>query len=144
MRNPDETVLNEEPGMGDSPVYLHEWMGMELIATEPGMARAQLKVREQVCQPFGFLSGGASLALAETLAGYASLTLCAHEELPFGIQVSANHIHAVPLGGCVTATASLLQKSRRLHVWNVDIVDEEGRLVSSCRVTNCIKERKPS
>ena len=144
MQKQDNATLDNAPGNKHHPVYLHEMMGMELLCAEPGMAKARLDVQDKVCQPFGFLSGGASLALAETLAGCGSLVLCAPNELPFGIQVSANHIHAVPLGGRVTATASLLQKSRHLHVWNVDIVDEEGRLVSSCRVTNCIKERKPS
>ena len=47
-------------------------------------------------------------------------------------------------GGTVTATASLLQKSRRLHVWNVDITDDEGRLISTCRITNCISQRNQS
>ena len=145
MSQQDKTAaLNTSLGPDPQPVYLHEMMGMELIDTEPGTAKARLEVLEKVCQPFGFLSGGASLALAETLAGHGSLMLCASDEIPFGIQVSANHIHAVPMGGCVTATASLLQKSRHLHVWNVDIVDEGGRLVSSCRVTNCIKKRNPS
>ena len=144
MQQSDEPTLNEGSNASHKPVYLHEMLGMELLSAEPGEAKARLAVQEHVCQPFGFLSGGASLALAETLAGYGSLTLCVPGELPFGIQVSANHIHAVPMGGTVTATATLLQKSRHIHVWNVDIVDEEGRLVSSCRVTNCIKERKPS
>ena len=144
MQKTNEPMLDEEHDTGRNPVYLHDLLGMELIAAEHGEAKARLHVHEKVCQPFGFLSGGASLALAETLAGYGALTLCSSGEVPFGIQVSANHVHAVPMGGTVTATASLLQKSRHIHVWNVDIVDEEGRLASSCRVTNCIKERKPS
>ena len=46
------------------------------------------------------------------------------------------------MGGEVTATASILHQSRGIHVWNVDIVDDEGRLVSTCRVTNRITQRK--
>ena len=117
---------------------------MELLCAEKDRAVARLRVEDKVCQPFGFLSGGASLALAETLAGFASLKLCAENEVPLGIQVSANHLRAVPAGGTVTATASLLQKSRRLHVWNVDITDDEGRLISTCRITNCISQRNQS
>ena len=124
------------------PILLHDLLGMELVFAEKGKAVARLNVEEKVCQPFGFLSGGASLALAETLAGFGSIALCGPDEVPLGIQVSANHMHAVPLGGKVTATADILQQSRHIHVWNVDIVDEQGRLISSCRVTNCIKQRK--
>ena len=124
------------------PAFLHDVLGMELVSAAEGRATARMKVEERVCQIFGFLSGGASLALMETLAGYGSLALCGPGETPLGIQVSANHMHAVPLGGEVTATATLLQHTRRLHVWNVDIHDTEGRLISSGRVTNCIKEQK--
>lgn len=123
----------------NAPACLHEVLGMELAASQPGLATARMKVEDKVCQPFGFLSGGASLALMETLAGYGSLELCAPGEVPLGIQVSASHMRAVPRGGEVTATATLLQKTRHIHVWNVDIHDEEGRLISSGRVTNCIK-----
>ena len=124
--------------------HFHDLIGMELLCAEKDRAVARLRVEDKVCQPFGFLSGGASLALAETLAGFASLELCAENEVPLGIQVSANHLRAVPAGGTVTATASLLQKSRRLHVWNVDITDDEGRLISTCRITNCISQRNQS
>lgn len=125
-----------------NPIYLHDLLGLEFFQSKKGEAKARLKVQEKVCQPFGFLNGGTSLAIAEILASYGSLALCAPDEIPFGIHVSANHLCAVPMGHEVTATASLLQKSRHLHVWNVDIMDEEGRLVSSARVTNCIKQGK--
>ena len=124
------------------PVFLHDLLGMEILSSEPGTIRARLRVEEKGCQIFGFLSGGASLALAETLAGFGSLALCGDHEAPLGIQVSANHVRAVPRGGEVTATASILHQSRGIHVWNVDIVDDEGRLVSTCRVTNRITQRK--
>ena len=124
------------------PKVLLEVMGMELLPSVPGEARARMEVTHTVCQPFGFLSGGASLALAETLAGYGSLALCEEGEVPLGVQVSANHVHAVPLGGVVLAVARIISRTRSLHVWNVDITDEEGRLVSTSRVTNCIKKRK--
>ena len=124
------------------PKVLHEVMGMELLPSVPVEAHARMEVTHTVCQPFGFLSGGASLALAETLAGYGSLALCEEGEVPLGVQVSANHVHAVPLGGVVLAVARIISRTRSLHVWNVDITDEEGRLVSTSRVTNCIKKRK--
>jgi len=123
-----------------APRFFHEIMGMELSASASGEVSARMAVTHAVCQPFGFLSGGALLALAETLAGYGSLLLCKDGDVPLGIQVSANHVHAVPLGGEVRATASLLSRGQTIHVWNVDTVDEDGRLVSTCRVTNCIKK----
>ena len=45
-------------------------------------------------------------------------------------------------GGVVFGEGRILSRTGTLHVWNIDITDEEGRLVSSARVTNCIKKRK--
>ncbi len=129
-----------------TPAYsgtLHEVLGMRLLpSSSDDEVHAEMPVTLTVCQPFGFLSGGASLALAETLAGYGSMNLCGEDEVPLGIQVSASHVHSVPLGGKVHAAARLLSRSRSIHVWDVDVTDGEGRLVSACRVTNCIKTRK--
>ena len=41
------------------PPVLHEVMGMELLPSVPGEAHAKMAVTHTVCQPFGFLSGGA-------------------------------------------------------------------------------------
>ena len=45
---------------------------------------------------------------------------------------------AVAEGDTVTAYAQLLHKGTTLHVWNVDIKDTSGDLISSVRVTNYI------
>ena len=124
------------------PKILHEVLGMEFFPSEPGIVRSRLEVTPAVCQRFGFLSGGASLALAETIAGRGSLALCSEGDIPLGVQVSANHMRAVPQGGVVFGEGRILSQTSTLHVWNIDITDEEGRLVSSARVTNCIKKRK--
>ena len=52
---------------------LSNTLGMEFISTpEPDTCMAKMKVDERNRQPFGFLSGGASLALAENLKDYAN------------------------------------------------------------------------
>jgi hypothetical protein len=70
------------------------------------------------------------------------IAFCEEGEVPLVVQVSANHVHAVPLGVVVQGVARIISRTRALHVWNVDITDEEGRLISTSRVTNCIKKRK--
>ena len=45
-------------------------LGMEFFSTDdPNTCKATMRVDERNRQPFGFLSGGATLALAENLAG---------------------------------------------------------------------------
>ena len=118
-------------------------LGMEFISTpEPDTCMARMKVDERNRQPFGFLSGGASLALAENLAGVGSLALCPGK-ISVGINVSGSHLIAVEEGDTVTATAHILHKGRTLHQWLVAIRNTAGELVCSVQVTNyVIKGRK--
>ena len=114
----------------------------ELEGTGPDarlVVRASMPCDERTCQPFGYLSGGASLALAETLAGYGSMLLLENGERPVGATVSANHVSGLKKGKIAQGVATLVHLGRTTHVWNVDIVDPaEGRLVSTARVLNHI------
>ena len=113
-------------------------LGMELNSTpEPDTCMAKMKVDERNRQPFGFLSGGASLALAENLAGVGSLALCPGK-ISVGINVSGSHLLAVEEGDTVTAKARLMHKGRTLHQWLVEIENGAGELVCSVQVTNYV------
>ena len=113
-------------------------LGMEFISTpDPNTCMARMKVDERNRQPFGFLSGGASLALAENLAGVGSLTLCPGK-ISVGINVSGSHLIAVEEGDTVTATAQIIHKGRTLHQWQVEIRNTAGDLVCSVQVTNYV------
>jgi len=98
---------------------------------------ARMKVDERNRQPFGFLSGGATLALAENVAGVGSSALC-DDCACVGVEVSGSHMKAVSEGDTVTAYARLLHKGSKLHVWQVEIRDTSGEMISSVRVTNFI------
>ena len=113
-------------------------LGMEFISTpESDTCMARMKVDERNRQPFGFLSGGASLALAENVAGVGSSSLCPGCAC-VGIEVSGSHVKAVAEGDTVTAFARMIHKGTTLHVWNVDIKDTAGDLISNVRVTNYV------
>lgn len=111
---------------------------MEFISTpEDDTCMARMKVDERNRQPFGFLSGGASLALAENVAGVGSSALCPGCAC-VGIEVSGSHVQAVSEGDTVTAYARLQHRGNTLHVWTVDIKNAAGELISSVRVTNYV------
>lgn len=113
-------------------------LGMEFLSTpEDDVCMARMQVDERNRQPFGFLSGGASLALAENVAGVGSTSLCPGK-MCVGIEVSGSHVKAVAEGDTVTATARLQHQGSTLHVWQVDIRDSNGELISTVRVTNYI------
>ena len=122
----------------ESKPNLSTALGMEFISTpEDDTCMATMKVDERNRQPFGFLSGGASLALAENLAGVGSSSLCPGCAC-VGIEVCGSHVKAVMEGDTVTAYGRLQHQGKKLHVWQVDIKDSAGDLISTVRVTNFI------
>ena len=122
----------------ESKPNLSTALGMDFISTpEDDTCMATMKVDERNRQPFGFLSGGASLALAENLAGVGSSSLCPGCAC-VGIEVSGSHVKAVMEGDTVTAYGRLQHQGKKLHVWQVDIKDSAGDLISTVRVTNFI------
>ncbi len=113
-------------------------LGMKFHSTpEEDTCVATMAVDERTRHPFGYLSGGASLALAETVAGVGSTALCP-DCACVGINVSGNHVKAVPEGDTVTATGRLISRGNKLHVWEVKITDSAGDLVCTATVTNYI------
>ena len=128
-------IIEQKPNLSTA-------LGMEFISTpEDDTCMARMHVDERNRQPFGFLSGGASLALAENVAGVGSSALCPGCAC-VGIEVSGSHVKAVAEGDTVTAYARLLHQGTTLHVWNVDIKDSQGDLISNVRVTNYVISHK--
>lgn len=126
----------------ESTPNLSTALGMEFISTpEDDTCMARMRVDERNRQPFGFLSGGASLALAENLAGVGSSSLCPGCAC-VGIEVSGSHVKAVNEGDSVTAYGRLVSYGHTLHVWNVEIRNTSGELISTVRVTNYIIHHK--
>ena len=103
---------------------------------------ATMPVDHRNRQPFGILHGGATLALAETVAGFGSMIICNPDEYVVGMQVSGNHISSAHEGDTVRAVGTIVHKGRSSHVWNVDVFTSTGKLVSSVRVVNSVMKRK--
>lgn len=128
--------IEKEKKIIESQEGLSRTLGMEFISTpEPDTCMARMKVNGRNRQPFGFLSGGASLALAENLAGVGSMAL-SPKKLPVGISVSGSHVQAVLEGDTVTAYGKLQFKGHTLHEWQIDIKNSKGELISTVHVTN--------
>lgn len=115
-------------------------LGIVFLPSAQDEVRAEMPVDHRTSQPFGMLNGGASLALAEIVAGHGSLQLCEEGEYACGIQVSGNHVATASVGEKVTATGTLIRRTRSLHVWSIDVTTANDKLVSTVRVVNLIKK----
>lgn len=118
---------------------LMELLNIEFIETDKDTAEATMLVTQNLTQTMGILHGGATISLAETIAGIGSNLLCASDERCFGMQISANHISSAQVGDTVHATATIIHKGRTTHVWDVVVVSQTTeRLISTVRVTNAV------
>jgi 1,4-dihydroxy-2-naphthoyl-CoA hydrolase len=121
---------------------LIETLGIEIIEVRDDALVARMPVDHRTVQPAGALHGGASVALAETLASWAGYLAVDREQFHVvGQEINANHIRPV-FSGWVTATATPAAIGRRSHVWEIRIVDEAGKLVCISRCTLAVIEQR--
>jgi len=113
-------------------------LGIEIIELTAKRVVATMPVDERTQQPYGLLHGGASVALAETVASLASI-MNVDQQLfrAVGLEINANHLRA-KTEGTVRGTATPIHIGRSTHVWNIEIVDEQERLVCISRCTVAI------
>jgi len=131
------TVLNSF-----SKNTLMETLNIEFTEVGDDFVTAKMPVNSRVYQPYGILHGGATAALAETVGSSASvLFVDTKKYIIKGIELSINHLKSKK-EGTVFATARVLHKGRSTHLWEIKIVDEEQTLISICKITNMILERK--
>ena len=117
-------------------------LGITFTGLTSESIQATMPVNNKTSQPNGFLHGGASLALAESLAGAGSYLMVDREKYNvFGLQVSGNHISSIDKG-ILQANAQLIHKGKTTHIWEVKITDENHKLISIVRVTNIITDKK--
>lgn len=117
-------------------------LGIQYTFASPERVEATMPVDHRNRQPFGILHGGATLALAETVAGLGSMVACQPDEFVVGMQVSGNHISSAHEGDTVRAVGTIVHLGRSSHVWNVDVFTSTGKLVSSIRVVNSVMKRR--
>ncbi len=117
-------------------------LGIQYTYVSQDRVEATMPVDHRTRQPFGILHGGATLALAETVAGLGSMILCQPDEFVVGMQVSGNHISSAHEGDTVRAVGTIVHKGRSSHVWNVDVFTSTNKLVSSVRVVNSVLKKR--
>ena len=121
---------------------LMETLEIEYIDAGEDFLTAKMPVNSRVHQPMGILHGGATVALAESVGSAASMLLINPEKQEArGIEISANHLKS-KREGTVFCTAKIVHQGRSIHLWEIEITDEEGKLISLCKLTNMILPRR--
>ena len=119
-----------------------EHLGIEVTELGDDFVRGTMPVDDRTKQPFGILHGGASVALAETLASYGGyLTIDPEKYHVVGVEINANHLK-VARSGIVTGKCSPIKRGRSTQVWQTEITNEDNELVCVSRITLMVLDKK--
>jgi 1,4-dihydroxy-2-naphthoyl-CoA hydrolase len=115
-------------------------LDVELTKIDEEHALLTMPISKKVCQPAGLLHGGINMFLAETAASMHCAFLVNLKEIyPVGLEINGSHLSSAS-NGTVQAEARILNRGRTIIVHKVDItLVEEGRLLTTTRVTNYLK-----
>ncbi|WP_350356555.1 hotdog fold thioesterase [Fodinibius halophilus] len=103
--------------------------------------KATMPVDKNTVQPFGFLHGGASVVLAETLASVGAwLNIDDEDKTAVGIEINANHMRAVKKDNTVQGIARPVHRGRQTQVWKTNIYTMNEKLVCTSRCTLAVVE----
>lgn len=121
----------------NAPGGLVALLGIEFTDVGPERVVATMPVTPDHHQPFGYLHGGASVALAESVVSVGASAGVWPAQVAFGLEINANHIRP-KRDGTLRAEGERLHAGRTTQVWQVRITDEDGKLVCVSRCTLAI------
>ena len=129
-RSPEETVawLNETRG------GWNEHLGLVFVRASPEEVVARVDVQPAHYQPYGIVHGGVYASIAETIASVgAALHAMREGRHAVGLDNTTSFLRATR-GGRLEGTATPLAAGRRTQLWQVEIRDDDERLVATSRV----------
>ena len=146
MTTTQTSIWHDEPSLEVAQAFatgnLVGHLGIEFVDAGPEHLTARMPVDHRTLQQMGVLHGGASVALAETLASFAAtFTVDLEQASCVGMEINANHLRPVT-SGWVTGVATPIALGRRTQVWEVRITDDDGTLVCISRCTMAVVPRR--
>ena len=117
-------------------------IGLELTDIGNDYVCGKIPIDKRTIQPFGFLHGGASVALAETLGSLAGqMQVDPEKEIVLGIEINANHIKSVN-EGWVYGKASPIKIGKNIQMWEIQVTDVEKKLVCISSLTLAVVKKR--
>lgn len=135
------------------PDHLHSWLGQHgigALVVKMGIRFTELRADYSIAtmpvegntQVAGILHGGAHVVLAETLGSFAAAMHAGPGRHAVGIEVGATH-HRSIASGTVTGTCTAIHLGRTLTTHEIVMTDEQGRRLSTARITNMLRDNMP-
>lgn len=119
---------------------IHEALEIHIVEASGDKVTLEMDVTPRVHQPFGILHGGASAVMAESAASIgAYLNVDPATQMAVGTDLNVSHLRGKSEGR-VRATALPVRRGRTMHVWTVEIEDEQGKMIAVARCTLAIRD----
>ncbi len=118
-------------------------LGVEFVELTPGRVVATMPVDERHHQPFGYLHGGVSAVLAESVASVGGYLNCPPGKAAFGAEINASHVRP-KREGTLKAVGVPAHLGRTSQVWEIHITDENEKTVCVSRCTVAVVDAEPS
>ena len=118
-------------------------LGVEFVELTPGRVVATMPVDERHHQPFGYLHGGVSVVLAESVASIGGYLNCPPGKAAFGAEINASHVRP-KREGTLKAVGVPAHLGRTSQVWEIHITDENEKTVCVSRCTVAVVDAEPS
>lgn len=120
---------------------MHETLGIRALEVGPDRVVMEMDVGPHVHQPMGQLHGGASAVIAESAASIGAFLNCSPGEYAVGVDLNITHLRPMQTG-VLRATAEPIRKGRTVHVWSIDLVDQNGTKIAVARCTLAVRPWK--
>ena len=112
-----------------------EALGIEITDFGSDFVCGKMHVDHRTVQPYGLLHGGASAVLAESLGSIAGgMKVNRDTQTVVGVEINCNHLRSAR-DGWVYGKATPVKIGRKIHVWNIEIKNEDDKLVAVSRLT---------
>ena len=130
-------MTDTEVGMNYPYEGLISRLGITVDSISPGRTVASMEV-EGNTQPYGYLHGGASAALAETVGSLAAMSHAGPGKMAVGVDLNITHHRSVS-AGTVTAVATAAHLGRTVATYDIAILGDDEKRVATARLTCFIR-----
>jgi uncharacterized protein (TIGR00369 family) len=135
MASPLDTI--EQYASGFDALY-----GLEMLDYEGEHVTARVKVRPEVCQPYGLVHGGVYASIAEALASIGTgLAVFETGKTAVGLSNATSFLRPITEGH-INATAVPVHRGRSTWVWDVECADDHGRRCAMTRMTIAVRDAR--
>ena len=119
----------------NSPYY--QLLGMEVKEIKDGESKIQMPFKEGLTHPYKIVHGGAIASLADSSVAIALISLVEPKDRIATIEFKINFLAPVRKGR-LEAHAKIIHKGSKIAVGDVEVTNEEGKLVAKVMATYSI------